>query len=74
MKCQAHFKVGGVGGGVGEEKYHNNPKYWDKKAFANSVDPDQMPQNAASDQGLHYLPYRNILDTSRGSTMDYFKF
>ena len=27
------------------------------KAFANSVDPDQMPQNVASDQGLHFLPY-----------------
>ena len=26
-----------------------------KKALANSVDSDQMPQNAASDQGLHYL-------------------
>ena len=24
--------------------------------FANSVIPDQMPQNAASDQGLHCLP------------------
>ena len=23
--------------------------------LANSVDPDQMPQNAASDQGLHCL-------------------
>ena len=37
--------------------YCNNPKYWDRRAFANSVDPDQMPQNAASDQGLHCLPY-----------------
>ena len=26
--------------------------FWD---LGNSVDPDQMPQNAASDQGLHYL-------------------
>ena len=23
----------------------NNTKYWDRYAFANSVDPDQMPQN-----------------------------
>ena len=31
-------------------KYCNNPKYWDRSdAFANSVDPDQMPQNVASD-------------------------
>ena len=36
--------------------YHKNPKYWDRQACANSVDPDQMPQNAASDQGLHCLP------------------
>ena len=27
------------------------------KAFANSVDPAQMPQNVASDQGLHCLLY-----------------
>ena len=33
-----------------------NPKYWDRLAWANSVDPDQMLQNAASDQGLHWLP------------------
>ena len=26
-----------------------------KGTLANSVDPDQMPQNVASDQGLHYL-------------------
>ena len=36
--------------------YCNNPKYWDGQAWANSVDPDQMLQNAASDQGLHCLP------------------
>ena len=26
-----------------------------RQAWANSVDPDQTPQNAASDQGLHFL-------------------
>ena len=31
-------------------------KYSDKKARANSVDSDEMPQNAASHQGLHCLP------------------
>ena len=36
--------------------YLNNPKYWDRQAWANSVDPDQMLQNAASDQGLQCLP------------------
>ena len=30
--------------------------YSDKQARANSVDPDQTPQNAASNQGLHCLP------------------
>ena len=37
--------------------YDSYPKYWARQAFANSVDPDQTPQNAASDQGLHCLPY-----------------
>ena len=31
--------------------YHNNPKYFDR-LWANSIDSDQMPHNAASDQGL----------------------
>ena len=38
--------------------------------FTNIADPDQMPQNAASDHDL----YRNTLDTSSGSRMDYFQF
>ena len=25
--------------------YHNNPKYWDRQAGANIVDPDHMLQN-----------------------------
>ena len=41
---------------VEKSAYHNNLKYWDRQACANSVDPDQMPQNAASEQGLHCLP------------------
>ena len=40
-----------------EHLYHNNPKYWDRYVFVNSVDPDQMPQNVASDQSLHCLLY-----------------
>ena len=28
-----------------------------KGAFSNSIDTDETPQNAASHQGLHYLPY-----------------
>ena len=30
-----------------------------KKGQANSADPDQTPQHAASDQGLHYLHKTN---------------
>ena len=30
--------------------------YWNWQVWANSVDPDQTPQCAASDQGLHWLP------------------
>ena len=34
------------------------------------VDPDQMPHNVASDQGLHYLPLiQQFLDTSTGIKM-----
>ena len=40
-----------------KKTYHNNPEYWDRQASANSVDPDQMLHSAASDLGLHYLPY-----------------
>ena len=35
---------------------------------ANSVDPDQMPQNVASDLGLHFLPTFMGLNTK----MDYY--
>ena len=31
-------------------------KLSNQHAWANSLDPDQTPQNAASDQGLHCLP------------------
>ena len=32
---------------------------------ANSADPDQMPQNAASDLGLHYLLVSLLWDARR---------
>ena len=38
------------------QTYRSDPKYWDRQAWANCVDLDQTPQNAASDQGLHCLP------------------
>ena len=37
--------------------YNNKLKYWDRHAFANSIDPDQTQHNAVSNQGLHCLPY-----------------
>ena len=50
-------------------------KYLDRQAGTNSVDPDQMLQNAASDQGLHCLPLiQQFLDKSIDSKMELFKF
>ena len=37
--------------------YHNNPKYWDRQASANSVDPDQMLHSVMSDQDLYCLMF-----------------
>ena len=52
-------------------RYHNNPTYWDRQAYVNSIDPDLMPQNTASDQGLHCLPLiQQALATMTGSKMD----
>ena len=51
--------------------YQYNPKYWDRKAFANSVDPDRTPRFAASDQGLHCFPY---IQQYFGIRMEHFKF
>ena len=32
------------------------PSVFGQKGLSNGVDPDQTPQNAASDQSLHHLP------------------
>ena len=49
--------------------------YSERQAWANSEDPDEMPQNAASHQGLHCLPLiQQILDTTSGSKLYVFKF
>ena len=50
--------------------YHIYSKYWNRQALANSVGPDQTPQNAVSDQGLYGLP----LSPAGVSKMDLFKF
>ena len=43
----------------------------DRQAQANSVDPDQMPQNEVSYQGLYCWPLlQQFLDISTGSKMD----
>ena len=52
--------------------YH---KYLDRQAWANSVDPDEMLQNAASHQDLHCLSLiQQILDTTSGNKLFWFKF
>ena len=51
------------------------PKNYDRQAWANSVDPDQMPRNAASDKRLYFcVPLsQQILDTSEGSEIELFR-
>ena len=48
--------------------------YSDRQAWANSIDPDEMPQNAASHLGLHCLPLiQQFLDITLGSELYWFK-
>ena len=55
-------------------EYRNNLKCWEKHACANSEDPDQTPQNAASDQGLHDRHSSSSFQKQLGSKMGLFKF
>ena len=49
--------------------------FLDKHAWANNVDPDQMPKNVASDLSLHCLPLMDqYLDSLAGTKIDSFKF
>ena len=49
--------------------------YSDRQALANSVDPDEMPQNEASHQDLHcLLLIQQLLDTTSGSKLYLFIF
>ena len=49
--------------------------YSDRQAWANSIDPDETPQNAASHLGLHSLTLiQQFLDTTSGSELYWFKF
>ena len=48
--------------------------YADRQAWANSIDPDETPQNAASHLGLYCLPLiQQFLDTTSGSELYWFK-
>ena len=51
---------------------YKNPKYWDRQAWANHENPDQMLLNVASSyQGLYCLPLiQQSLDTSYGRKID----
>ena len=49
--------------------------YSDRQALANSVDPDETPQNAAYHQGPHCLALVQLSpDTTSGSKLYLFKF
>ena len=49
--------------------------YSDRQGWANSIDPDETPQNTASHLGLHCLPLiQQFLDTTSGSELHWFKF
>ena len=51
--------------------YRNVPKFSDRLAWANNVDPDQT----APDQGLHSLPFRlHLLDSLVSGRAKLFKF
>ena len=52
----SRISEGGWGGGVDSTTLSYFSTYSDIQARANMLDPDQTPQNAASDQGLHCLP------------------
>ena len=55
--------------------YRISHMHSDRQACANSVDPDETPQNAASHQGLHCLPFiQQILKTTAGSKLYLFKY
>ena len=49
------------------------PKYSGRQVRANSVDPDQTPLNAASDEGLHCFPSSSLYGTLKGSKIYLFE-
>ena len=55
-KHRGGSRIISVGGGVGFIKSSNLLYVFGQTGRENSIDLDQTPQNAASDQGLHCLP------------------
>ena len=45
-------------------------KYWDRLTGANSIDPDQVPGNVASDQGLYCFFAQPAVSRHFSSKMD----
>ena len=61
--------------GPADKLYRIYHMYLDRHAWANSIDPDKTPQNAASHLGLHCLPLiQQFLDTTSSSELYWFKF
>ena len=55
--------------------HYKHRMYSDRYVWANSIDPDETPQNAAFHQGLHRLSLiQQVLDTTSGSKLYLFKF
>ena len=49
--------------------------YSDRQAWANSVDPDEAPQNVVIHQGVHCLVFKQqFLDQTLDSKLYLFKF
>ena len=56
------------------KKYLSGSRIWTDMP-EQTVDPDEMPQNAVSHQGLHCLPLiQQFLDKTLGSELYLFKF
>ena len=75
VKSQWYLDVTGSYDCVLFHSYHIYHMYSDKQTWANSIDPNETPQNAASQQGLHCLPLiQQFLDRTSDSKLYLFKF
>ena len=45
--------------------HRNNPNYWDRQTWANSVDSDQTPRIAASDQSTLFVTHPEVCHIDR---------